>query len=242
MARTPTQIPKKAVDRWAAGDEAEAERLSGLKSRQLRNRLGPPGQGHATKVAAPPAPAPAPTVATVAPLPQGGAATSTKPDLLELLRRIGRARNAAAWAEVEEGLLEHQRGGDAALDPWLARPVEAVEVGVDELAALSNALDLAAELAKRAEPGGPALRALSQVASLGKSVATVRARRPAEPKPDAVQEALRAAAGECVEHLMRHHAAAEEEWSALLVELRTVLGYAAPPLLQRLDGLLGAPA
>lgn len=237
VSRTPTQIPKKAVDRWAAGDEAGAEKLSGLKSRQLRNRLGPPGQGHATKVAAP-----SPTVAPVVPLPQGGAATSTKPDLLELLRRIGRARNAAAWAEVEEGLLEHQRGGDAALDPWLARPVEAVEVGVDELAALSNALDLAAELAKRAEPGGPALRALSQVASLGKSVATVRARRPAEPRPDAVQEALRAAAGECVEHLMRHHAAAEEEWSALLGELRTVLGYAAPPLLQRLDALLGAPS
>jgi hypothetical protein len=176
-------------------------------------------------------------------LPQGGPSVSTRPDLLEVLRRIGRARNAAAWAEVEEGLEVHTRGGEDALAPWLARPVEAVEVGVDELAALRGALDLSVELAARAEPGGPALRALAQVASLGKSVASVRAKRPAEPKPDEVQEAIRAEMETCVEHLLRpvREAAArlQRDRAALLGGLDVGPATVAE-ISRRVDAMLGA--
>jgi hypothetical protein len=70
MARPPKKISAKAVVAWEAGDEAAAVKLSGLQSRQLRNRLGPPGRGAAnasqTSAATTPAPAP-PKLVQVAP-------------------------------------------------------------------------------------------------------------------------------------------------------------------------------
>jgi hypothetical protein len=143
---------------------------------------------------------------------------------------------------VEIGLDVYQRGGEEALAPWLTRPIAAVELSGDELDALREGLAFAVGVARSADAGGPQLRALGIVERLAKSVSVVTSRRPAEPKPDEVQEALRQAADECVEHLMRHHDAAEAEWVALLAEVRTVLGYAAPPVLVRLDALIGAPA
>jgi hypothetical protein len=56
MARTPTEIPAKAVARWAVGDELAASKLAGLKPRQLRNRLGPPGRPTPPAAVAPAAP------------------------------------------------------------------------------------------------------------------------------------------------------------------------------------------
>jgi hypothetical protein len=45
MSRTPARIPARAVALWQAGDEEGATKLAKLRSRQLRNRLGPPGRG-----------------------------------------------------------------------------------------------------------------------------------------------------------------------------------------------------
>lgn len=195
-------------------------------------------KGSASPTVAPSSAAPA--------LPQGGSSTSTRPDLLELLRRIGRARNGAAWAEVEQGLEVHQRGGEEALAPWLLRPVEATTLGVDELDALSGALDLAVELAGRAEPGGAALRALREVSSLGKSVATVRAKRPSEPKPDAVQEAIRAEMDAAVAQLLRHTreaAATFERGRRALLDGLDLGPSTAAEITRRLDALLeGRPS
>jgi hypothetical protein len=178
--------PEEAAEELAAEGRPVSSRTLRRAGATTRGGVSPsapsPPSPTASSPAAPPAPA----------LPQGGA-VSGRPDLLDLLdllRRIGKARNAAAWAEVEEGLRVHVAGGEEALAPWLTRPVEAVEVGVDELAALGRGLDLAVEVMQRAEPGGPALRALMSVASLGKSVATVKARRPHVEGPDEVTRRL----------------------------------------------------
>lgn len=217
---------------------AEAAAAHGVSDRTVSKLKAARAKGDTSPTVAPPSTAPA--------LPQGGSSTSTRPDLLELLRRIGRARNGAAWAEVEQGLEVHQRGGEEALAPWLLRPVEATTLGVDELDALSGALDLAVELAGRAEPGGAALRALREVSSLGKSVATVRAKRPAEPKPDAVQEAVRGEMDAAVAQLLRHTreaAATFERGRRALLDGLDLGPSTAAEITRRLDALLeGRPS
>jgi hypothetical protein len=126
-------------------------------------------------------------------LPQGGSATSTRPDLLELLRRIGQARQARAWAEIEEGLVVHQRGGEEALTEWLERPIAAAELTGDELDTLREGLGFALGVARTAEAGGPQLRALGIVDRLGKSISVVKSRRAPEPSVDEVTRRILAA-------------------------------------------------
>lgn len=78
MARKPLPIPKKAAEAWGRGDEQEAERLSKLRSRQLRNRLGPPGRAAAPPAGPPPpvAPVPAPAAQALVKLPRRPAAAA----------------------------------------------------------------------------------------------------------------------------------------------------------------------
>lgn len=136
-------------------------------------------------------------------LPQGGA-VSMVPDLLELVRRILDARYAPARAELDDGLAVHVAGGEPALAAWLSRPIARVEIDGDELDALREGLGFAVGVARAADAGGPQLRALGIVDRLGKSISVVASRRPHEPKPDEVHEALRGAADTAVEHLLRH--------------------------------------
>ncbi len=56
MSGKPKPISAKTREAWGRGDVPTAERLSGLKERRLRDRLGAPGSGPATGPAAPPAP------------------------------------------------------------------------------------------------------------------------------------------------------------------------------------------
>jgi hypothetical protein len=97
---------------------------------------------------------------------------------------------------------------------------------------------------ERAEPGGAALRALREVASLGKSLATVKSRRPPEPKPDQVQEAIRGEMESCVAFLLRPTREAAATFTRARRELDRWAGQelaprAAAELGQRLDAMLG---
>lgn len=185
-------VAAKIAPRTLRGHRAKRRAVKGAPDARPPARLPP-------KPLAPPTPSGGGHGAA---LPQGGA-VSGRPDLLELVRRILDARNGAALAELEEGLVVAARG-EAELVAWLVRPVVALSLDVDELDALSRGLDLAVEIVSRAQPGGPQLRALRELTSLGKSVAAVRARRPAALAPDAVDERVRGAMDTCVEHLLRH--------------------------------------
>jgi hypothetical protein len=139
-----------------------------------------------------------------------GSAVSGRPDLLELVRRILDARNPAARAELDEGLRVHVAGGEDALAPWLARPIAAVEIDRDELETLREALGTGVAIARKAEPGGPQLRALTIVERLAKTVSVVQTRRPREEKPDEVTARLERLDDEVHDIIEQTYSQAEE--------------------------------
>ena len=135
-----------------------------------------------------------------------------------LVRRILAARDPAALAELDAGLVEAAKG-EAELVAFLSRPAMA-GAPIDPLDALTRALDAATANVERLPPLHPrAATVLGAVATLSAKLESVAKGRPREPTPDAVQEALRAASSSCVEHLLRHTRAA----SATLAKSRASL-------------------
>ncbi len=254
MPRTPRNSPnppgRPPKKREAAAALAIAEKTGESIEEAARKAKVAPSTVHAHKAAgarkasrarsrapAPPAPG-----SPAAELPQGGA-VSTRPDLLELVRRILDARNAGARAELDDGLAVHVAGGEPALAVWLARPIARVEIDGDELDALREGLGFAVGVARSAEAGGPQLRALGIVDRLGKSISVVASRRPHVPAPDEVHEAIRGEMNTTVEQLLRHTREAAAAFNAARTDLVTwaanlgpVLG---PELLRRVDAMLG---
>ena len=219
--------------------EEEAAKAKGIGARTLRRAKAATPRGASGAPKAPPSGSHVGAIGKVE-LPQGGA-VSGRPDLLELVRRILDARNGAARAELDEGLAVHVAGGEAALAPWLARPIRAVEIDRDELVTLREGLGFALGVARTAEAGGPQLRALGILDRLAKSVSVVSARRPRDERPDEVDERVRGAMDACVDHLLRHtrEAAAklERDRAELAAWASTNLG---PRLAAELERSVGA--
>jgi hypothetical protein len=178
--------------------------------------------------------------------PQGGPGAVHPDAVLELVRRILDARNPAARAELDEGLVVATRG-EPELDAWLVRPPEVPELVGDELDALSGVLaDLRALLAKAGPDAGPRIAIVKALDGVSKSLSVVRARTRPEPKPDAVHEAIRGQMDTCVAHLLRHtreEAAAFEQRRGALTAWASTLGPIGGEVVRRVDEMLGgAPA
>jgi len=190
------------ADRKGIPVEAAARRKGAPRSTAYRAKQRRPGKGTPAKRPAsprqPPAPASPPGGSQVA---AGWVAVSPRPDLLALVRRILDHRNAGARAELDEGLSVFAAGGEEALGPWLARPLDVAALEGDELDALRRALAVAAEVLGRAEPGEATLKALGKLVDAAKSVSVVAARRPREEGPDEVTRRLVEAEAGAIERI-----------------------------------------
>ena len=169
---------------------------------------------------------------------------SGRPELLALVRRILDARNGAARAELDEGLVVAARG-EQELAAWLARPPEVPELQGDELDALEGALARLLSLLDRAGPdAGPRIALAKAIDSVSKSLSVVRLRRPAEDKPDEVTRRLAGIRDKAIERvgILTSDAAVKfaADRAALAARL-TAIGPIGVDLLREVDAMLGGP-
>ncbi len=234
----------------ATGESPEAVApRHGVKSGTLRKRIAERraqgAQGGALAAGTAQSPSPSPVVDSGA---AGAPVTGTDshhPERLRaiaLCRRILLARNPAALAELDAGLVEAAKG-EAALDAWCARP-QVVGEKVDPIDALGRALDAATSHAAGLPPLHPRVSPLLQtVAKLSAQLESVAQKRPRAPTPDEVHERLRVAMGECTEHLLRHTREAAttlRRQRAALFEGLDLRASERAAIEQRVDAMMGS--
>lgn len=140
---------------------------------------------------------------------EAAAATAPKvdaaPDTLPLVRRILKARDPSALAELDAGLAEAARG-EPELVAWLTRPLPATtEADLDPLDACIAALSAATAHADKLPPLHPrAATVLTAVANLANRVEKISSGRPQPPTPDEVAERISAARDEAVRKILEH--------------------------------------
>jgi len=140
----------------------------------------------------------------------------------------------------------------AALDALLQPPEEGL--GRDELKALRDGLVLAAQLVREAAQSrtggedaddGRLLRALQRLEGLGKTVATVKAKRPPEDGPDEATRRLVAAKAPALERIGLLTSARAVTFAAARADLDAwcaSLGAFGGEVKARVDAMLGGPA
>ncbi len=239
MAGKPKPISAKTREAWGRGDVPMAERLSGLKERRLRDRLGAPGGAPATP-AATPAGRPTQRLAQV----QRGAKAGPSPAPSSPPNPGATdPRRAAILAAVGAALDADLALLDVAPEELAARLADADPTD-EEIAALDTRTEAAKILIKmsRRVDRAPDVRlgtVAGKVLDAVNRLEQIDRRRPPPAAPDAAQEAVRQAMAESTEHLLRHTVPAAERWGRLLPRLRVALGIAAPDLLRELDVLTG---
>jgi hypothetical protein len=123
----------------------------------------------------------------------------------ELCRRILRARDPSALAELDAGLLEAEKG-EAALVAWLARPLDAVAAAeLDPLDAVVRGLQTVIAHAERLPPLHPRTAPiLGQVANFAARIEKIVALRPRPETPDEVASRIVARRDEAVKKIFEH--------------------------------------
>ena len=204
-----------------AGEKERAVEESGLSLATLyrakASRVASPSSA-APAVAPPFSPPPGATIrvaghrqVTQAP-PQGGQVAP--PDLLVLVRRILAARNPAALAELDAGLLEATKG-EPDLAAWLARPLPHSAEDADPLDAALAALAVAVAHAEVLSPLHPrAATVLGVVSQLSARVESIAKGRPQQISKGEVVERLEAARDEALKRILPRLAASQAQLGA----------------------------
>jgi hypothetical protein len=135
--------------------------------------------------------------------PEATPSPAAPPSEVALMRRILKARNPGALAELDAGLAEAAKG-EPALVVWLARPADRGE-GADPMAAVLDALDTALAFVGRLSPQDRrAATILNAVSTLGKTAETIAARRPRVETADEVTARITARRDDAVRKIVEY--------------------------------------
>lgn len=172
--------------------------------------------------------------------------TLPAPDLA-IVRRILKARDPAALAELDAGLAEAAKG-PGELDAWLARPLARPEP-IDPLDAATRALEIASAWVTQLPPTHPkAAQFLTLIGGLAKTAERINGARPQAPTADEVSARIAARADDAVKKIFEYTEDARKKLDADRADLaawaRANLGpLIAEELGRRVDAMLaGAPS